>query len=232
MLADLLSDLRYRFRALVSRGAVERELDDELRFHVEREAEKYVAAGVPRDEALRRARVAFGGVNRVKEDSRDARGISWIEILTQDVRYALRGLRARPGFTAAVVVTLGLGIGANAAMFGIIDRVMLRPPPYLRDPGSVSRVYLAYTFRREAIMSRSTEYRTYLDIKEASSAWSQFAAFQNRQMAVGFGSETAELRVAAASASYFDFFDVASGARPLLYRRGKTRCRGASPSPY
>src|SRR5262249_43318530 len=179
MLSDLLSDLRYRVRAIFSRGTVERELDAELRFHVEREAEKYMAAGVPRDVALRRARVAFGGVERVKEDSRDARGISWLEIVMQDARYALRGLRARPGFTAAVIITLGLGIGANAAIFGIIDRVMLRPPAFLRDPGTVARLYLTSTFRGEEIMSRSAEYKTYLDIKGASTTWSQIAAFQD-----------------------------------------------------
>jgi predicted permease len=210
----MLSDLRYRVRAIFSRRAVERELDAELRFHVEHEAEKYMAAGVPRDEALRRARVAFGGVERVKEESRDARGVSWLEIVVQDARYALRGLRARPGFTAAVIITLGLGIGANAAVFGIIDRVMLRPPAFLRDPGTVVRLHLTSTFRGEEISSRSAEYKTYLDIKGASSTWSQIAAFQNREMAVGFGSETSEMMVAVASAAYFDFFD----ARPVLGR--------------
>ena len=214
MLADLMSDLRYRLRALFSRGVVERELDDELRFHIEREAEKYVAAGMSRDAALRQARLAFGGIARVKDDTRDVRGISWLEILLADVRYALRGLRARPGFTAAVVTTLGLGIGANAAMFGVIDRVMLRPPAYIRDPGSVSRLYLTSTFRGEEIMARQTEYKTYLDIKGASSTWSQIAAFQNREMPVGFGSETSEMIVAVANAAYFDFFD----ARPALGR--------------
>jgi putative ABC transport system permease protein len=214
MLADLLSDLRYRLRAVFSRDAVERELDDELRFHIEREAEKYVAAGMTPDAALRMARIGFGGVDQVKDDARDARGITWLEILVQDTRYAVRGLRARPGFTAAVVVTLGLGIGANAAMFGIIDRAMLRPPAFLRDPGSVARLYLTSTFRGEEILSRSSEYRTYLDIKSASSTWSQIAAFQNRELPVGFGTETSEMMVGVASAAYFDFFD----ARPVLGR--------------
>jgi predicted permease len=214
MLADLLSDLRHRLRAIFARRTVERELDAELRFHLEREAEKYMAAGMSRDAALRQARIAFGGIDRVKDDTRDARGVSWLEIVLQDLRYALRGLRGRPGFTAAVVVTLGLGIGANAAIFGIIDRVMLRPPAYLREPNAVSRLYLTSTFRGEEIMSRNAEYKTYLDIKGASTTWSQIAAFQNREMAVGFGSETSEMIVAVASAAYFDFFD----AHPVLGR--------------
>src|SRR5215831_9804850 len=214
MLADLLSDIRYRLRAVFSRSAVEEELDAELRFHVEREAEKYMAAGMSREAAVRQAKIAFGGIARTKDDTRDARGVSWLEVLLQDVRYAVRGFRARPGFTAAVVVTLGLGIGANAAIFGIIDRVMLRPPAYLRDPSAVSRLYLTSTFRGEEISSRGTEYKTYLDIKGASTTWSQIAAFQDREVPVGFGVETSEMMVGVASAAYFDFFD----ARPVLGR--------------
>lgn len=94
MLSEWLSDLRYRLRALFRRGAVERELEDELRFHLEREAEKLVRAGLSPEEAYRRARLAFGGVDRFKEESRDARGLTLVDWVTQDLRYAIRGLRA------------------------------------------------------------------------------------------------------------------------------------------
>ena len=113
MLARLLSDVRYRLRALFSRASVEQELDDELRFHIEREAEKYERQGMSHEPALRRARLAFGGVSQVKEASRDMRGIAPLESIVRDLRYALRSLKSRPAFTLTVIATLALGIGAN-----------------------------------------------------------------------------------------------------------------------
>ena len=141
MFSELWSDIRFRVRALIRRGAVERELDDEVRDHIAREAEKLERGGMTGEEARRTAAVAFGGRDRFKEASRDARGVTLLEHIAQDVRYALRGARARPGFTAVIVATLGLGVGVNAAMFGVLDRLMLRAPRYLIDPSSVNRLY-------------------------------------------------------------------------------------------
>jgi predicted permease len=215
MLSELLSDLRYRLRAIFRRDSLERELDAEVHFHIEREAEKYMTMGMGRDAALRQARLAFGGVDRAKEASRDARGVVFLETTFQDVRYALRGLRGRPGFAAAVIVTLGLGIGANAAMFGILDRLLLRAPAYLADPALVHRVYLPWTLDGEERLDRNFAFARYLDLTRNLQSFSNVAAFQYRpRMAVGTGESTREATVGTVSASFFEFFD----ARPALGR--------------
>ncbi len=125
----MLSDIAYRLRALFRGKAVEQELDDEIRFHLAQQADKYVAMGLERDEALRRARLAFGATDRVAEECRDARGISWLEQTSQDVRYAARVLRHGRGFTAIAILSLALGIGATTSVFAVLDAVVLRPLP-------------------------------------------------------------------------------------------------------
>jgi putative ABC transport system permease protein len=214
MFSEFWSELRYRARAIFRRNAVEQELDDELRFHLERETEKYVRAGMSRGEARRRARIAFGGVDRVKDDTRDAHGVALLDVIARDVRYTLRGLRLAPGFALAVVVTLALGIGATSGIFSVIDRLMFRPPALLRDPSSVHRVYLAYDFRGTRTTERSTEYRRYLDLVQWSSSVSQAAAFSVAKLAVGTGQDVSEETIGRASASLFDFFN----ARPAIGR--------------
>ena len=135
----MLNDLLFRLRSLLRRRAVENELDDELRFHLEQQVEKHVRAGFTREEAWRRTRLEFGGVGQVKEDCRESHGITFLEITAQDVRYALRQLRKTPGFTATAVVTLALGIGANAAIFTLVNAVLMRNLP-VADARSLLRL--------------------------------------------------------------------------------------------
>ncbi|HSA57509.1 MAG TPA: permease prefix domain 1-containing protein, partial [Gemmatimonadaceae bacterium] len=208
MLNRILSELRYRLRALFDRGAVERELDAELRFHLEREAEKHVKAGMPRHEAERRARAEFGGIAGIKDDTRDAHGLAALETTWQDLRYAIRGLRRSKSFTIGVVLTLGLGIGANAAMFGIVDRLLFRAPPGLREQDAVHRVYRPRREDAGSRIDRNYSFATYLDLLRDARAFETLAAFQTRRLALGEGDGTRELPVTVASASFFDFFDV------------------------
>ena len=126
----MLSDLKFRLRALFHRSAVEDELNHELRFHLEREAEKLAAAGLAPDEAMRRARLEFGGVERFREEAREARGVWLLETMLADVRYALRRIVAAPVFSVVTTVTLALGIGSTTAIFSAIHPVLIAPLPY------------------------------------------------------------------------------------------------------
>jgi putative ABC transport system permease protein len=131
----------------------------------------------------------------------------WIENFLQDAKYAIRGLRRSPGFTITVILTLGLGIGANTAMFGIIDRLMFKPFPYMRNQDEVHRVYTVATFRDRRSSGNVSQYTTYLDLKNHTTSFSQYAGFTSQTMAVGSGLDSRERQVGLVNASFFDFFD-------------------------
>lgn len=132
--------------------------------------------------------------------------VSAMSSVVQDLRYALRGLRRAPTFTAIAIATLGLGLGANVAMFAIIDRVMYRPFPYMRDASSVDRVYLQTTTRGVANADNQFFYARYLDLMRNTTSFSAMAAMSEWRLAVGSGDATTVRKVAAVSASFFGFF--------------------------
>ena len=137
-----------------------------------------------------------------------------LERIWQDLRYTARGLRRNSGFTAAVVVTLALGIGANATMYGIVDRMLFRPPPMLRDPSTAHRLYYYSTSRGRERAFESVQYRRYIDLSTATHSFSQFAAYSSPDLVVGVGDAAREMPIGVVSASFFNFFD----APPALGR--------------
>src|SRR5438876_725140 len=123
----MFDDFLYRLRALFRREAVENELEEELHFHLECEAARNRKSGMPSTDAQQTARLAFGGIEQTREECRDARGTRLVEDVLRDCRYAMRMIRKNIAFSALVVFALALSIGANTAVFSIVDEVILKP---------------------------------------------------------------------------------------------------------
>ncbi len=158
-------------------------MDAELRSHIENYAEDLMCTGVTREEALRRARLEFGGVERAKEECRESRGITIIEGVLQDLRFAFRILRKSPGFTAVAVLTLALGIGANTAMFSLINSVLLQPLPGIANPDR-----LVSLFRMEKGDPWSVSgYPDYIDYRDRNHSFSGLAGHAAAWMNLGTG---------------------------------------------
>src|SRR6266550_63407 len=175
------SCVRSWLRAMQRRSRMESEMDAELRFHLEGYAEDLVRRGVPREEAMRRARIEFGGVERAKEECRDARGTNFIESLVQDLRFGQRMLCKTPGFTTVAVLTLALGIGANTAIFTLIDAVMLKSLP-VASPKQLYRLgdnnnccVMVGTQNGGSFVLYS--YPLYEDVRDETPEFSELAAF-------------------------------------------------------
>ena len=198
----MLNDLWIRVRALLRRKSAEMELDDELRFHLERQVEKYVQSGMSREEARRRARVEFGGVELAKEECRDARGVNFVESVGQDLRYGVRTLGKNPGFTAVAILTLALGIGANTAVFTVVNGVLLRPMPF---PEPERLVLVSLTPRGGPFeWQPGVSDRDYLPFRGQDQTFERIASFTSRATAnlTGAG-DPAQIPVAYVTSDFF-----------------------------
>jgi putative ABC transport system permease protein len=183
-------------------------MDAELRFHVEAYADELVRGGVSREEAMRRARIEFGGIERVKEEGREARGVSFMETIVQDLRYGARMLRKSPGFTIIAVFTLAIGIGANTAIFSVVYGVLLAPLPY-KDPSRL--IVLNETTPKVGVVSVS--YPNFLDWRSQSHEFSEMAAVHGASFNLANVSQPENIGGEAVSPIFFH-----AGVRPLLER--------------
>jgi predicted permease len=174
MISDLFIRLRYLFR----RSTVERELDDELRFHLEHQTGKLIRSGLTREEAWRQARLEFGGFDQIKQTCREARGVTLVETFVQDVHYAFRGFGRNFGFVSVAVMTLALGVGANTAVFSVINAVMLRTLP-VHDPARLVQVAFQGKHDAASFVGESFSYPLYRELRKDSQAFSELSAFDS-----------------------------------------------------
>ncbi len=197
-LADRFTGWRKRLRALVRPTNADQDMTDEMAFHLQMEVDKNLCAGMGQSEARRRARLAFGGVERFKEEVRADRGIGWISAIGQDLRHTLRGIRRSPGFAAVAVLTLGLGIGAATTIFSVVDAVIIAPMPF-EDPDRLVSI--------EEVNPEGSDFSAsepnYLDFRDRNQSLVSLAAFRIDRLSLTGGSEPRLVRTGAVTHSLF-----------------------------
>jgi predicted permease len=203
-MTEWIHTLRLRIRAILWRRRLDRDLEDELEFHL---AERAARSNLTPAEARR----SFGNPTVLKETSREMWTFRWLEILLQDVRYAARTLRKSPGFTVVAVLTLALGIGADTAIFSVVDAVMLRPLPFA-EPGRLVRLW--GNVRRQRVERRGASYPDFLDWRAQSRSLEAMAATENTFATITTGEEPERVRGEFVSQTYLDLV----GVRPVIGR--------------
>jgi predicted permease len=222
-----LKGLLARYRAMLDGERADRELDEEIRFHLEQEAAKLERSGLPPEEARRRAMVAFGGVSQTREEHRDVRVLRWVADVVADARFALRSLRRSPVVAAAAVITLALGIGSATAIYSVVDAVLLKPLPF-SDPERLFVIGEDNAEREWHLQVAAPA--NYLDWKEQLGAFASMGGFADGHESVTL-TGGGEPRVLAGVQVTGSFFDVL-GVRPALGRtfRDEETWDGGSPT--
>jgi putative ABC transport system permease protein len=216
--------IRRALRLPLGRRRVEIETDEEIRFHLAARTDALVAAGLTRAAAEAEALRRFGVLDEVrpqllaaaKHREEKLTMVERLNALRDDLRYAVRQLRRAPGFSAALALTFALGIGANATMFEILDRLLFRPPAFMADADRVGRVYLRRP-RPDGTerIDNNISYLRYTELRDHTRAFAQTAAvFQDDQRVVGLGDAAETVAVGLVSASFWQMFD----ARPVVGR--------------
>ena len=204
-----------RLRSLLRRAQADQELDDELRDHLERKTEEYLAHGMTQEDAHRRARLDLDGIEQTKEKCRDTRKVNWIQDLVQDFRYGLGVLRKSPSFTAVVILTLALGIGASTVIFSVVNGVLLRPLPY---PNHDRLVRIGETHPRNGCGFCGTlgnvTYANFNDLERAATTVGNIAAFRQWLFNLTGEGEPEQVPGALVSGNFFAAF----GSQPILGR--------------
>jgi putative ABC transport system permease protein len=209
-------DFFHRLRALFRRARVDRDLDDEMRFHLDHQIDAFVRQGLTREAAVRRAKIEFGGLDQIREEHRDARGVAFLDDLARDVRYGVRQLRRSPAFAAAALLCLALGIGATTAVYSLVDAILLRPLPF-KDADRLVRLieHVPPPFPGQPLWVQGITYQELLDWRAQSKTLSEMAVVGGGgQRLVRTSNGSAGLWGAGASPNLFSMLAV----RPLLGR--------------
>jgi len=207
----MLRKLNSYVRALLHKDKVEHDMDRELRFHLEMEIEENIRSGMSLTQARREALVRFGGVEKFKEECRDVRGAPLIESLLQDVRYGARILLRNPGFTLVAVLTLGLGIGANTAIFSVIYGVLMRPLPY-KDGNQL--VIVQQQAPLAHVLNVPFSVKEVQDYREQNQTLDAVVEHHSMSFTLLGGQEPQRVQTGVVSANFFDVL----GVKPLLGR--------------
>ncbi|MCA1557348.1 MAG: ABC transporter permease, partial [Acidobacteria bacterium] len=212
-----------RLRAIFGRDAVIRDIDEEMRLHVEMETEANIERGMSMDEARRAAIRSFGNFGSIKDTAYSVRGGGMIETLLQDIRYGARVLAKNKGFTAVAVLTLALGIGANTAIFSVVNELLLRPLPF-RD---ADRVVMLWEVNPEGRRENTTSRANFTGWRDQSKNFEAMAAFTDQRVNLTGVGEPEEVSVQFATPELFRVL----GVEPIL-GRGMTAEDGHAGAPF